>query len=130
MAAYPEARAVRRPRCDEQRLAARKEDWQARERLVDVVLVDAGLVLRGAAEGMSEPHARGRWRERERTSQTVASSPVFSWCCRAHRSKALYFAPGASSSSRQLCERKHETSPSFAGSVLAASSSALVAAAA
>ena len=67
---------------------------------------------------------------RARTSQTVASSPVFSWCRRAHRSKALYLAPGASSSSRQLCERKHVTSPSVAFSVLAASSSALVAVAA
>ena len=41
-------------------------------------------------------------RRRERTSHRVGSSPYVSSCRRAHRLKHSYFAPGASSSSRQL----------------------------
>ena len=43
-AAYPEATAIGRPRHDEESLAAREEDGQARERLVKTVLVEAGFV--------------------------------------------------------------------------------------
>ena len=42
---HPEAAAEGRPRHDEQPLAAGEEDWQARERLINVGLVNAGLVL-------------------------------------------------------------------------------------
>ena len=45
----PQPRAVRGPGHDEQRLAAREEDGQAGERLLDVALVDARLVLCGVS---------------------------------------------------------------------------------
>eukprot|EP00964_Phaeocystis_antarctica_P040254 scaffold23007_cov60-Phaeocystis_antarctica.AAC.12 len=59
----PQPRAVRGPSHDEQRLAAREEDGQAGERLLDVALVDARLVLcRREARGVYLPsvHAVGR----------------------------------------------------------------------
>ena len=80
----PQPRAVGRARHDKQPLAAREEDGQAVDPLLLlhwVDLVDARLVLRGGAEDLSRAIPRYRERRRRRrarTSQRVASSPVFS----------------------------------------------------
>eukprot|EP00964_Phaeocystis_antarctica_P057646 scaffold34126_cov87-Phaeocystis_antarctica.AAC.2 len=100
------------PSHDEQRLAAREEDGQAGERLLDVALVDARLVLRhkarrayilterasvrSAGKGCSETVGG----EHQLTSQRVGSLPVISWRHFAQRATTACLAPGASSSSR------------------------------
>eukprot|EP00964_Phaeocystis_antarctica_P120537 scaffold84269_cov64-Phaeocystis_antarctica.AAC.6 len=60
------------------------------------------------------------------TSQKVGSLPVFSWIRFAQRDTAACLAPGASFSSLHEWLRKAVTSPIAAGTVLAASSVALV----
>eukprot|EP00964_Phaeocystis_antarctica_P058065 scaffold34424_cov75-Phaeocystis_antarctica.AAC.2 len=112
---------VRGPSHDEQHLAAREEDGQAGERLLDVALVDARLVLRRKARRAYVPsmHAVGRAHESARgaTSQSVGSLPVISSRRFAQRDTTACLAPGASFSSFQEWLRKAVTCPIAAGSV-------------
>ena len=94
--------------------------------MLDVVLIDARLVLRSRCGAISCCNRAGEaWSTR--TSQIVGSSPLFFFCFRAHRSRALNLAPGNSFSSLQEWLRKAVTSPSLALTVFFASlSSALL----
>ncbi len=69
---------------------------------------------------------RGERKSERLTSQSVGSLPVASWRRLAQRDTSACLAPGASSSSLHEWLRKAVTSPIVAGTVLAASSVALV----
>eukprot|EP00964_Phaeocystis_antarctica_P074568 scaffold45860_cov78-Phaeocystis_antarctica.AAC.6 len=119
----PQPCAVRGPGHDEQRLAACEEDGQAGERLLDVALVDARLVLRHKVTRAYLPSIHAVWEGwsdwASVTSQSVGSLPVVSWRRVAQRATTACLAPGASFSSLHEWLRKAVTSPIAAGSVRA-----------
>eukprot|EP00964_Phaeocystis_antarctica_P013664 scaffold7499_cov65-Phaeocystis_antarctica.AAC.3 len=79
---------------------------------------------RGGARAVKRVHMQRIWAGV--TSQSVGSLPVVSWCRFAQRDTAACLAPGAFCSSLHEWLMKAVTSPIAAGTVLAASSVALV----
>ena len=117
----PQARDVGWASDAEQLLTGGEEDGQARERLLDIVLVDACLVLRCEARRvyfMSMHRREGACSDwASATSQSVGSLPVFSRRRFAQRDTTACLAPGAFFSSLQEWLRNAVTSPIAAGSV-------------